>query len=299
MAAVEGVGRRARLPRHDDAADRRARARARGSSRSSRTRRARAPTTAGSWATACASAGGPSTRRSCADGATSSSSAPGSAGLAAARDLAAGGADVERARGARPRRRARRAARARRRPGAAARRRGGGRVPHRLPRAGRPSSGWRPSRPTSPSRARLSWWLPEGAGQGDFPPGFTAADVARPRSGSRPRCVALARTVDPDDPWAHPDAAALDAVSVAGWMREQGATPAVLRMHELSALSMAGGSEERRSLLGVLRQVAVAGAEELYGDERWEGHAARHRQRLARAARWARSSATASGSARW
>jgi monoamine oxidase len=34
---------------------------------------------------------------------------------------------------------------------------------------------------------------------------------------------------------------------------------------------MAGGSEERRSLLGVLRQVAVAGAEELYGSERWEG----------------------------
>ena len=91
------------------------------------------------------------------------------------------------------------------------------------------------------------------------------------RSGSRRRCVALARTVDPDDPWAHPDAAALDAISVAGWMREQGATPAVLRMHELSALSMAGGSEERRSLLGVLRQVAVAGAEELYGSERWEG----------------------------
>jgi monoamine oxidase len=54
-------------------------------------------------------------------------------------------------------------------------------------------------------------------------------------------------------------------------MRTQGATPAVLRMHELAALSMGGGSDERRSLLGLLRQVAVAGAEELYGAERWEG----------------------------
>jgi monoamine oxidase len=116
----------------------------------------------------------------------------------------------------------------------------------------------------------LSWWLPEGAGQGDFPPGFTKVDAACTER-IEAALVALARTVDPDDPWAHPDAAALDAISVAGWMREQGATPAVLRMHEMSALSMAGGSEERRSLLGVLRQVAVAGAEELYGSERWEG----------------------------
>ena len=115
-----------------------------------------------------------------------------------------------------------------------------------------------------------SWWLPEATGQGDHPPGFSAAD-AESAERIEAALLALARQVDPDDPWSHPDAAALDAVSVAAWMREQGASPAVLRMHELSALSMAGGSEERRSLLGVLRQVAVAGAQEIYGEERWEG----------------------------
>ena len=116
----------------------------------------------------------------------------------------------------------------------------------------------------------LSWWLPEAIGQGDFPPGFTGADIAAAER-IEAAVVALARSLDPGDPWAHPDAAALDRVSVAGWMRSQDAPPAVLRMHELSALSMAGGSEERRSMLGVLRQIAVAGSEELYGGERWEG----------------------------
>ena len=43
----------------------------------------------------------------------------------------------------------------------------------------------------------------------------------------------LARTVDPDDPWAHPDADRLDWVSVNGWLREQGALPAVVRAREL------------------------------------------------------------------
>jgi monoamine oxidase len=116
----------------------------------------------------------------------------------------------------------------------------------------------------------LSWWLAEATGQGDFPPGFTGDDMAAAER-VEATLVALAREVDPDDPWSHPDAVALDRISVAGWMRAQRAPPAVLRLHELSALSMAGGSEERRSLLGVLRQVAVAGAEELYGAERWEG----------------------------
>ena len=144
----------------------------------------------------------------------------------------------------------------------------------------------------------LSWWLPEGDGQGDHPPGFTAAD-AECTERIEAALLALARQVDPDDPWSHPDAAALDAISVAGWMREQGASPAVLRMHELSALSMAGGSEERRSLLGVLRQVAVAGAQEIYGVGALGGHPARHAAAPRWRCGWARSSATASASARW
>jgi monoamine oxidase len=45
----------------------------------------------------------------------------------------------------------------------------------------------------------------------------------------------------------------------------------VRRLHELSALAMAGGSTERLSLLGLLRLISAAGAEEVYGYERWEG----------------------------
>ena len=45
----------------------------------------------------------------------------------------------------------------------------------------------------------------------------------------------------------------------------------MLRLHELGALAMAGGSTERQSLLGQLRMISAAGAEEVYGYERWEG----------------------------
>jgi monoamine oxidase len=96
---------------------------------------------------------------------------------------------------------------------------------------------------------------------------------ARGRPGGRVEaaCVALAATVDAADPWSHPDAAALDSISLAGWLRAQRARPAVMRLHELGALAMAGGSTERLSLLGVLRLIAAAGAEEVYGHARWEG----------------------------
>jgi monoamine oxidase len=45
----------------------------------------------------------------------------------------------------------------------------------------------------------------------------------------------------------------------------------VRRFHELGALALAGGSTERVSLLGQLRSISAAGAEEVYGYERWEG----------------------------
>ena len=116
----------------------------------------------------------------------------------------------------------------------------------------------------------MSWDLVEGAGRGEWPPGFGPEDVADAER-IEAAVVALAATVDPDDPWAHPDAVALDRISFAGWMRAQGARPAVVRVHELGALAMAGGSTERQSMLGQLRQVSAAGAQEVYGYERWEG----------------------------
>ena len=116
----------------------------------------------------------------------------------------------------------------------------------------------------------MSWDLAEGAGQGDWPPFFTAADAADAER-IEAACVALAATVDPGDPWSHPDAAALDSISFAAWMRAQGARPAVLRLHELRR-ARAGGRLDGAALAA--RRAAhgrVAGAEEIYGYERWEG----------------------------
>jgi monoamine oxidase len=116
----------------------------------------------------------------------------------------------------------------------------------------------------------MSWDLVEGPGQGDYPPFFTPEDVADAER-FEARVAALSATVDPADPWSHPDAAALDAISFAGWLRAEGARPAVVRLHELGALSMGGGSTERQSLLSTLRMASAAGAEEVYGYDRWEG----------------------------
>ena len=82
---------------------------------------------------------------------------------------------------------------------------------------------------------------------------------------------ALARTVDPDDPWAHPDAARLDGVSLAAWLRANGAPPAVVRERALFHLGLAAGDVERTSLLSELRKIAAAGATGFYDAEAWEG----------------------------
>jgi monoamine oxidase len=82
---------------------------------------------------------------------------------------------------------------------------------------------------------------------------------------------ALARTVDPDDPWAHPDAARLDAVSLGDWLRANGAPPAVVRERALFHLGLAAGGVERTSLLSELRKVAAEGATAFYDADAWEG----------------------------
>ncbi len=84
------------------------------------------------------------------------------------------------------------------------------------------------------------------------------------------RFAALARTVDPRDPWGHPDAARLDRLSVGQWLRQEGATPAVVRARELSMLALAAESVERTSLLADLRKEAVVGARGFYDYETWE-----------------------------
>lgn len=81
---------------------------------------------------------------------------------------------------------------------------------------------------------------------------------------------ALSRAVDPNDPWSHPDAAALDALSLAAWLRAQGAPAAVARERELFHLGLGGGSSERLSLLSELRKTSAAGARGFYDVESWE-----------------------------
>ena len=208
----------------------------------------------------------------------------GLAGLAAARDLAAGGADVLvlEARD--------RAGRARRAGScsttAACVQMGGevvGRVPHRLPRAGGRAGAGDRAAATSPSRARCAGTSPRAPGQGDWPPFFTRRRRRRRRADRGRAASQLAATVDPDDPWAHPDAAALDAISFAGWLRAQGATPGGRCACTSSARSRWRAARSSGSRCSAqLRLVAVAGAEEIYGYERWEG------MRLARGQRGAR-----------
>jgi monoamine oxidase len=81
---------------------------------------------------------------------------------------------------------------------------------------------------------------------------------------------ALARSVDPDDPWSHPEADRLDRLSVADWLRERGATPNVVRARDLAMLALSAESIERTSLLAELRKEAAAGGNGFYNYEIWE-----------------------------
>lgn len=84
------------------------------------------------------------------------------------------------------------------------------------------------------------------------------------------RFAALAATVDPDDPWAHADAARLDGISVAAWARSVDALPTTVRRLEVDALALADGSTERTSLLAALRKAAAVGEHGFYSYELWE-----------------------------
>ena len=80
----------------------------------------------------------------------------------------------------------------------------------------------------------------------------------------------LAATVDPDDPWSHPDADRLDRISVGQWLREVGATPNAVRARDVSMLALSAESVERTSLLSDLRKEAAADNEGFYDYEVWE-----------------------------
>jgi monoamine oxidase len=80
----------------------------------------------------------------------------------------------------------------------------------------------------------------------------------------------LIATVDPDDPWSHPDAARLDGASIAAWLRSVDALPQTVRGVEAGALATAAGSSERTSLLSALRMLAAVGDTGFYSYDLWE-----------------------------
>jgi monoamine oxidase len=117
---------------------------------------------------------------------------------------------------------------------------------------------------------QMSWGLVDGVYVGDEPPWMTAEELADAMRVER-AFAALTEGIDPEDPWSHPDAAALDAISVGAWLRSVDALPAVRRRLELASLSLACDAPERTSLLAELRKHAVLGGDEFYDLELWEG----------------------------
>lgn len=82
--------------------------------------------------------------------------------------------------------------------------------------------------------------------------------------------AALSRQVDVDDPWSHPEAERLDAISVGDWLRSVGATPDVVRSRELAMAALGAESVERTSLLADLRKEAAVGSPGFYNYDHWE-----------------------------
>jgi monoamine oxidase len=116
-----------------------------------------------------------------------------------------------------------------------------------------------------------TWVLADGTYVGDDFPWMDDAD-RRSFAALSDEFGALARTVDPDDPWSHPDAERLDRLSIAAWLRDRGATPNVVRARDLAMLSLSAESVERTSLLAELRKEAVAGGNGFYDYAVWECH---------------------------
>jgi monoamine oxidase len=114
-----------------------------------------------------------------------------------------------------------------------------------------------------------TFMLAEGRFVGDDYPWMSDADRAS-YAETEERFRELTRSVDPHDPWKHPDAANLDELSLGAWMRDVGAAPNAIRMRELFALALSSESIERTSLLSELRKQAVAGATGFYEYESWE-----------------------------
>jgi monoamine oxidase len=114
-----------------------------------------------------------------------------------------------------------------------------------------------------------AWGADEGVAVGEQAPWMDDRDIADLER-VEAEFAALSRSVDPDDPWRHPDAARLDALSLGAWLRAVGARPGVIRLLDHHQRSLSIDSVERTSLLAQLRKEAVCGGHGFYDERRWE-----------------------------
>jgi monoamine oxidase len=111
--------------------------------------------------------------------------------------------------------------------------------------------------------------VPESIDVGEWPSWCTPAD----RTSYAEVEAALdkvASSIDPDDPWSCPDLVRLDRLSVGDWLRDVGASHGVLRLWELLHLGLADGSIERQSMFAYARKTVVGGTTGSYDVEQWE-----------------------------
>ncbi len=116
---------------------------------------------------------------------------------------------------------------------------------------------------------RTTRQLPDTLSVGEWPSWYSEAD----RTCHEQVEVLLEKlvfSIDPADPWAHPDLHRLDQLSVGDFLREAGATPAVLRAMDLVHLSLSDGSIERQSMFAYARKQAVGGGTAAYDVTEWE-----------------------------
>lgn len=114
-----------------------------------------------------------------------------------------------------------------------------------------------------------TWLMRDGAFRGEDMPWMSGEDRAVYHR-LNDAFAELASHIDPDDPWSHPNAVALDRLSFGQWLRSEGASPDVLRAMESRTFALAEDSIERRSLLADLRKEATAGATGFYDYDVWE-----------------------------
>jgi len=104
---------------------------------------------------------------------------------------------------------------------------------------------------------------------GDWPSWCTDADRASYDDVEAGLEKVLA-SIDPGDPWSCADLSRLDRLSVGDWLREVGASPGVLRLWALVHLGLADGSIERQSMFAYARKIVVGGTTGSYDVEQWE-----------------------------